>query len=72
MHGDGTQSRDFTYVTDVVAANLAAASAPAATASGRAFNVAPGAGTNLLELLDGLAARIGVDTEPGVRRSASG
>ncbi len=64
VHGDGTQSRDFTYVTDVVAANLAAASAPAAAASGQAFNVAPGEGTTLLELLDGLAARIGVDPTP--------
>ncbi len=64
IHGDGTQSRDFTYVTDVVAANLAAATAPADAASGRAFNVAPGAGTNLLELLDGLAQRIGVTPDP--------
>ena len=30
VHGDGQQSRDFTYITDVVAANLAAATAPAA------------------------------------------
>ena len=56
VHGDGTQSRDFTFVTDVVAANLAAAAAPADRASGQAFNVAPGAGTSLLELLDGLGA----------------
>ena len=47
VHGDGTQSRDFTYVADVVAANLAAATAPAARASGQAFNVAPGEGTDL-------------------------
>ncbi len=64
VHGDGTQSRDFTFVSDVVAANLAAAAAPAAAASGQAFNVAPGAGTSLLELLDGLAARIGVAVDP--------
>ncbi|MBK5287388.1 MAG: NAD-dependent epimerase/dehydratase family protein [Acidimicrobiia bacterium] len=64
VHGDGTQSRDFTYVGDVVAANLAAAHAPAALASGHAFNVAPGAGTSLLELLDGLASRIGVAVDP--------
>src|SRR6476620_7535210 len=64
VHGDGTQSRDFTFVTDVVAANLAAAEAPAECASGRAFNVAPGEGTTLLELLDGLAARIGVTPDP--------
>ena len=64
MHGDGTQSRDFTFVTDVVAANLAAAVAPGERASGRAFNVAPGAGTSLLELLDGLGACIGVTPDP--------
>ncbi len=64
VHGDGTQSRDFTYVTDVVAANLAAATAPADLASGRAFNIAPGEGTSLLELLDGLAARLGTNVAP--------
>ena len=64
VHGDGTQSRDFTYVADVVAANLAAANAPADRASGHAFNIAPGEGTTLLELLDGLAARIGVTPNP--------
>jgi UDP-N-acetylglucosamine/UDP-N-acetyl-alpha-D-glucosaminouronate 4-epimerase len=64
IHGDGTQSRDFTYVADVVAANLAAADAPARAASGRAFNVAPGEGTNLLQLLDGLARRMGVTPDP--------
>jgi UDP-glucose 4-epimerase len=64
VHGDGTQSRDFTFVSDVVAANLAAAAADPARASGQAFNVAPGAGTSLLELLDGLAAQIGVTPDP--------
>jgi UDP-glucose 4-epimerase len=64
VHGDGTQTRDFTFVADVVAANLAAATAPAELVSGQAFNVAPGAGTSLLELLDGLGARIGVTPDP--------
>jgi len=41
IHGDGEQSRDFTYVADAVRANLLAAGAPAA-ATGRAFNVATG------------------------------
>jgi UDP-glucose 4-epimerase len=40
IHGDGEQSRDFTYVSNVVAANLAAADAE--DASGRIFNVAAG------------------------------
>jgi UDP-glucose 4-epimerase len=64
VHGDGTQSRDFTYVADVVAANVAAAAAPADAASGQAFNVAPGTTTTLLELLDVLGDRIGVAPEP--------
>ena len=41
IYGDGTQSRDFTYVADAVEANLRAAGAPA-DASGRAYNVAGG------------------------------
>src|SRR6478735_9367521 len=64
VHGDGTQSRDLTFVTEVVAAKIAAAVATADRASGQAFNVAPGEGTTLLELLDGLAARIGVTPDP--------
>ncbi len=42
VHGDGKQSRDFTYIDDVVDANIAAASAPADVASGRAYNIACG------------------------------
>lgn len=64
VHGDGTQSRDFTYVSDVVAANLAAAAAPAARASGHAFNVAPGEGATLLDLLDALGRTLGVVPDP--------
>jgi nucleoside-diphosphate-sugar epimerase len=47
IFGDGTQSRDFCYIDNTVEANLAAASAPAASASGRVFNVACGAATTL-------------------------
>jgi nucleoside-diphosphate-sugar epimerase len=46
--GDGKQSRDFTHISNVVAANLAACTAP--EAPGRAFNVASGASHDLLEL----------------------
>ncbi len=77
VHGDGRQSRDFTYVDDVVDANLAAASAPAAACSGRAYNVAGGVETTLLELLATIGDVLGVqpapdftDPRPGdVRRS---
>jgi nucleoside-diphosphate-sugar epimerase len=41
IHGDGEQSRDFTYVDNVVAATIAAADADGA--SGRVFNIAAGA-----------------------------
>ncbi len=42
IFGDGSTSRDFTYVEDVVALNLKAADVPAAIASGRVFNAGNG------------------------------
>ena len=64
VHGDGLQSRDFTYITDVVAANLAAATAPAASCAGRAYNVAGGASSTLLDVLHVLAGLLGVEARP--------
>jgi UDP-glucose 4-epimerase len=64
VHGDGKQSRDFTYIDDVVAANLAAADAPAERCSGMAYNVAGGAAYSLLELLDILGGILGVEPAP--------
>jgi nucleoside-diphosphate-sugar epimerase len=49
IYGDGEQSRDFTYIENVVAANLNAASAPGAV--GKVINVANGARVTLNELL---------------------
>ena len=49
IYGDGEQSRDFTYIENVVAANLSAASAT--VASGRVINVANGERITLNELL---------------------
>jgi nucleoside-diphosphate-sugar epimerase len=42
IFGDGAQSRDFTYIENVVSANLLAARAPAEQAAGQMFNVATG------------------------------
>lgn len=42
IYGNGEQSRDFTYIDNVVHANLLAAAAPAATVSGEAMNTATG------------------------------
>jgi UDP-glucose 4-epimerase len=48
--GDGKQTRDFTYVEDVVQANLLAANAP--RVSGKVFNIASGRAATLLDLAD--------------------
>jgi UDP-glucose 4-epimerase len=42
IYGDGEQSRDFTFIENVVNANLLACTAPAAQVVGRAFNTATG------------------------------
>ena len=63
VHGDGNQSRDFTFVGDVVAANLAAATAPAEACNGGAYNVAAGSEFSLLELLDALGRLLGVPVQ---------
>lgn len=52
IFGDGEQSRDFTYIENVVAANLSAASAP--KAAGNVINVANGERITLNELLNEL------------------
>jgi len=57
IYGDGQQTRDFTYVDNVVDANLLAASAPASTVSGWPVNVGAGAKSSLLELI-ALVARV--------------
>ena len=64
MHGDGRQSRDFTYVADTVAANLLASEAPAEACAGRAFNIARGRPVSLVDLLAALAAELGVEMTP--------
>ncbi len=50
IYGDGRQTRDFTFVSDAVAANLAAAEVPAAV--GEAFNIGGGACVGLMEVIE--------------------
>jgi UDP-glucose 4-epimerase len=52
IFGDGTQSRDFTYVDNVVQANLLACRAPARESAGRVFNVATGRCFNLNQVFE--------------------
>jgi UDP-glucose 4-epimerase len=49
IFGDGSQSRDFTYIDNAVEANLLAANAPAENVAGEVFNVATGMRVNLNE-----------------------
>jgi UDP-glucose 4-epimerase len=62
VHGDGQQSRDFTYVANNVQANLLAATASGV--AGQVFNVACGKRYTLLELLDILKDILGTDITP--------
>ncbi len=64
IFGDGRQSRDFVYVTDVVAALLAAAEAPAGRVAGRAFNIGTGRSRTLLELVETLQQLTGRTLPP--------
>ncbi len=64
IHGDGTQSRDFTYVANAVAANLGAAAAPAEKVAGRFFNVACGDSVDLLQLVADLRELTGRNLTP--------
>lgn len=51
IYGDGSQSRDFIYVSQVIRANLLAAQAPAAQVAGRVFNVGCGRSITLKQLV---------------------
>jgi UDP-glucose 4-epimerase len=57
VHSDGTQSRDFTYIDNVVEANLLAARAP--QAAGEVFNVGCGERISLLAIIEILERSVG-------------
>ncbi|RPH84533.1 MAG: SDR family oxidoreductase [Candidatus Rokuibacteriota bacterium] len=61
IHGDGQQSRDFTYIDNVVEANCLAADAPGA--SGLAFNVGCGERVSLLDIIGRLETLLGRPVE---------
>ena len=64
IFGDGKQSRDFTYIDNVVTANMLAASAPADKVSGKSFNVAVGKSLPLTEVYSMLQHLIGFEKPP--------
>lgn len=63
INGDGKQSRDFTYIENVIEANLKACLAPH-EAAGEAFNIAYGGREYLIDIYYGLTKALGVDVEP--------
>lgn len=69
INGDGKQSRDFTYIDNVIEANLKACLAPKEVA-GEAFNIAYGGREYLIDIYNGLTKALGKEIEPnfGVER----
>lgn len=63
INGDGQQSRDFTYIENVIEANLKACLATS-EADGQAFNIAYGGREYLNDIYHGLTKALGVDIEP--------
>jgi UDP-glucose 4-epimerase len=70
IHGDGEQSRDFTYVENVVAATISAASADGA--SGRVFNVAGGTPASVNHVADTIGEILGRPVEKQFEPSRPG
>jgi UDP-glucose 4-epimerase len=71
IFGDGTQTRDFTYVANAVAANLAAMRHPQPL-GGQVFNVGIGQRIQLLDLVNSLNAIFATDLEPNFQPSRAG
>jgi nucleoside-diphosphate-sugar epimerase len=72
IYGDGEQSRDFTYIDNVVHANLMAAEAAAEKVSGQMMNVATGSRFTLNEAFRILCELTGYKGEPAYHAPRSG
>jgi nucleoside-diphosphate-sugar epimerase len=72
IHGDGTTSRDFTFVGNAVNANLLACVAPKEIATGRVFNVGMGQSHTLNELYAVLAKILGFRKSPNYGPTRAG
>jgi UDP-N-acetylglucosamine 4-epimerase len=71
INGDGRQSRDFTYVDNVIEANLRACLAPT-DAAGEAYNIGSGGRVFLLDAYDTLCEALGKEIEPRFGPSRAG
>jgi UDP-N-acetylglucosamine 4-epimerase len=64
INGDGSHSRDFTYVDNAVQANILALFTADATAVNQVYNIACGQQTSLLQLFEGLNKEAGTSLQP--------
>lgn len=64
INGDGTHSRDFTYVSNAVAANILSLFTENPAALNQVYNIACGEQTSLLQLFNGLNSEAGTDLQP--------
>jgi len=72
IYGDGEQSRDFTYIDNVVDANLLAAAAPAEKVAGQMMNTATGARITLNQTLEILCDLTGYAGKPAYAEGRAG
>jgi nucleoside-diphosphate-sugar epimerase len=72
IHGDGEQSRDFTYIDNVVRGNLLAAAAPAERVSGQTMNLATGSRITLNQIFEILCELTGYRGKPAYAAARAG
>ncbi len=72
IYGDGQQSRDFTYIDNVISANLLAATAPEEKIAGRIFDCATGTSVSVIELAAALAELTGRPLAQSLEPSRAG
>ena len=70
IYGDGHQSRDFTFVSDIISANLAAATIPEAV--GQVFNIGGGSSVSLSEVLKTMEEIVGTTIKKNYVETAMG
>ena len=72
INGDGTFSRDFTYVENAVQANILALTTENKECFGEALNIGAGGQTTLLELVEAINKGLDIDIQPKFGRNRPG
>jgi len=72
INGDGKQTRDFTFIENVVQINIKAMFTDNFNAINQVYNVGFGGRYNLLELFEGIRSAVGIDKKPILREAREG